>query len=100
MSRGLHKLMGGTFTRIRPGLCPTCVHLDRQSVEEWEYCTALNKLLSNPHTTPGKCDRYEPGEQKMTDEEIERYHQSAREHQAYLRQRRTGRSSIDHDKEI
>ena len=88
---GWAKLNNAPYKRICPGLCPTCVHLNTTAVEGWLSCDALGKLLSNPHTTPGRCDSYEAGEQKLSDERIQELHNDALEMKELKKNRRNRR---------
>jgi hypothetical protein len=98
MSRasGLQKLVNAPYKRICPGLCPTCVHLNTSGAYggDWYGCDKLDKRLSNPHTTPGRCSDYEQGEQKLSDEQIQDLHDEANEMQASKKARREKRTEL------
>lgn len=78
-AKGLHKLMGGQFTRVKPNLCGFCkfyeVHPDW-----YGRCTANQTLLSNPRTATGRCKEFERApEQRVSDEVIATWKQDGQE---------------------
>lgn len=67
---GFPKIANAGFTRLKPNLCPACVHYLQGSglVRARGFthiCHAKSTIISDPHTNNGRCRDFE---QKELDE--------------------------------
>lgn len=97
------KLVNAPYTRMKPNLCPFCVHcyytnsLGRLSGFDYG-CQKKQTLISSAHTEKGRCADFERADEPvLKQKDIEAEIESARSHQTYLKARKASRDPLPFD---